>query len=199
MDSHGNVGSGSFVVNVVDTTKPVLTLPSDIRVPATSANGAIVNYAASGGDLVDGSIAPQCTPASGSQFPIGTTQVQCTATDAHGNTATGSFSVTVGCCDVKISVSPGTVNRGQTALVTISLTNFSRKIVFGVVRFEYTSPCGHALVLQLPAILLPGKKVSFTIPFKVPRFACTGTYTLSTSGTFVDGSSTEHSATLIVR
>jgi HYR domain-containing protein len=36
-----------------------------------------------------------CTPPSPSIFPIGTTQVQCTATDEAGNTTTGAFSVTV--------------------------------------------------------------------------------------------------------
>jgi hypothetical protein len=35
------------------------------------------------------------TPASGSSFPVGTTTVTCSATDSHGNTATGSFAVTV--------------------------------------------------------------------------------------------------------
>jgi len=36
-----------------------------------------------------------CSPASGSSFPIGTTQVTCTATDTHGNIATGTFTVSV--------------------------------------------------------------------------------------------------------
>ena len=36
-----------------------------------------------------------CDPASGSTFPVGTTTVNCTATDGSGNKATGSFTVTV--------------------------------------------------------------------------------------------------------
>jgi hypothetical protein len=36
-----------------------------------------------------------CTPASGSTFPIGSTNVQCTATDSNGHTSAGSFVVTV--------------------------------------------------------------------------------------------------------
>src|SRR5262249_7976872 len=36
-----------------------------------------------------------CTPASGSPFPNGQTTVTCKATDAHGNAATSSFTVTV--------------------------------------------------------------------------------------------------------
>jgi len=54
-----------------------------------------VTFAASAADAVDGSVTAACTPASGSTFPVGTSTVSCSATDAHGNTATGSFSVTV--------------------------------------------------------------------------------------------------------
>ena len=36
-----------------------------------------------------------CTPASGSTFALGTTTVNCTASDAAGNTGTASFNVTV--------------------------------------------------------------------------------------------------------
>ena len=38
---------------------------------------------------------PTCTPASGSTFALGTTEVTCTATDRAGNTRTKSFGVTV--------------------------------------------------------------------------------------------------------
>ncbi|MGC8952805.1 HYR domain-containing protein, partial [Chloroflexus sp.] len=46
-------------------------------------------------DAVSGAVAVTCTPASGSTFPLGTTTVTCTATDAAGNTASGSFTITV--------------------------------------------------------------------------------------------------------
>lgn len=36
-----------------------------------------------------------CSPASGSVFPIGTTEVTCKATDTSGNTSEGRFKVTV--------------------------------------------------------------------------------------------------------
>ena len=36
-----------------------------------------------------------CKPPSGSTFPLGVTTVSCTATDASGNSATGSFTITV--------------------------------------------------------------------------------------------------------
>jgi hypothetical protein len=94
-DSSGNTSTGSFTVTVADTTPPSLKLPSDITAQATGPAGAAVSYTATATDLVDGSVPVSCTPASGSSFPVGTTTVSCSAADAHGNTTTGSFKVTV--------------------------------------------------------------------------------------------------------
>ncbi|HEX3582784.1 MAG TPA: HYR domain-containing protein, partial [Thermoanaerobaculia bacterium] len=87
--------TGSFHVNVVDTTPPTLTLPSDITAEATSPAGAAVTFTATATDLVDGTVTVNCSPASGSTFALGTTPVHCTATDLHNNTASGSFNVKV--------------------------------------------------------------------------------------------------------
>lgn len=96
MDKHGNLSdTKSFAVIVQDTTPPSMTLPADITAEATGPDGATVSYATSATDLVDGAVVPSCTPASGSVFPLGATTVSCSATDAHGNTASGSFSVNV--------------------------------------------------------------------------------------------------------
>lgn len=94
-DLHGNTAHASFSVTVQDTTPPALTLPSNITVEATGPSGAVVTFTASAVDLVDGPRPVTCTPASGSTFPLGTTTVQCSASDLHGNTANGSFTVTV--------------------------------------------------------------------------------------------------------
>lgn len=85
---------GSFKVHVVDTTAPALALPRDFSV-AGGDSGATVTYNASASDIVDGSVAVSCSPASGSNFPVGTTTVVCSATDAHSNSASDSFQVTV--------------------------------------------------------------------------------------------------------
>jgi hypothetical protein len=94
-DAAGNQATGSFDVTVVDTTPPALTLPADKTVDATGLSGAVVTYSATASDLVDGSVAVNCSPASGATFAPGTTTVHCSATDAAGNTANGSFTVTV--------------------------------------------------------------------------------------------------------
>ena len=99
-DSAGLTATGSFTVTVQDTTPPSLNLP-DITAEATGSNvaggpnGAAVTYTATATDSVDGSVPVSCSPASGSFFLVGPTTVNCSATDAHHNTATGSFTVTV--------------------------------------------------------------------------------------------------------
>lgn len=80
----------------LDTTPPVLNLPADMLVAPTSPSGAVVSYIVTATDLVDPNPVVSCQPPSGSIFPIGVTTVNCTATDASGNVANGSFTITVG-------------------------------------------------------------------------------------------------------
>ncbi|MBS1269011.1 MAG: hypothetical protein MAG458_01747 [Nitrosopumilus sp.] len=74
---------------------PKLTSLSDITLPATFTTGSKVSYSiptARGGIIT----APvSCTPLPDSLFPIGSTQVTCTATNQIGNTGMTSFMVTV--------------------------------------------------------------------------------------------------------
>ena len=93
--ANGCTGTADFVLTILDTTPPALTLPGDLTATATSPAGAVVSFAASAVDLVDGSRPVVCIPASGATFPIGATTVACTASDAHGNAASGGFRVTV--------------------------------------------------------------------------------------------------------
>jgi hypothetical protein len=94
-DVSGNSSLESRRVQVVDTTPPSLALPGQVTASATGPSGAQVTYSAAATDLVDGSVAPACTPASQTVFPLGRTAVTCTATDTRGNSATGTFNVVV--------------------------------------------------------------------------------------------------------
>ncbi len=94
-DTRGNTGSASFTVKVTDTTAPGLAMPADITAEAASASGAVVTFSASASDLVDGDLPVSCNWNSGDTFPLGETTVSCSATDSNGNTASGSFKVTV--------------------------------------------------------------------------------------------------------
>lgn len=128
-DTHGNTATTSFNVTVQDTTPPTLTLPASQTVNATGPSGAVVNFTATATDLVDGSDPVSCTPAAGATFAIGSTTVHCSATDQHGNPASGSFTVTVKGAVAQLSdlqaavqgVGPGTslANKVQDALAAV--------------------------------------------------------------------------------
>ena len=95
IDASGKKTTGSFKVTVQDTIAPKLQVPTDLTVEATSPSGAAVTFSTAAVDACDPAPKLTSTPASGSTFPLGTTTVACTATDKSGNTATGSFKVTV--------------------------------------------------------------------------------------------------------
>jgi hypothetical protein len=131
-DARGNAAGRTFTVTVQDRTAPVLTVPSPLTAEATSAAGAIVTYSASATDLASGSITPICTPASGGTFAIGTTTVTCTATDAGGNVAQASFTVTVRDTTPPVVTVPAPMTAttsGTTAAITYSVT--ARDLVSG--------------------------------------------------------------------
>src|SRR3954452_12103803 len=84
-----------FTVKVADLTAPQLFLPREVSAQAPSSQVASVRYDASARDTIDGADDVVCYPASGSLFAPGQTNVSCAASDKAGNTATGSFVVTV--------------------------------------------------------------------------------------------------------
>ncbi|MDE1863194.1 MAG: HYR domain-containing protein [Thaumarchaeota archaeon] len=123
-DLAGNTATAYQKVTITDTTPPVLQLPPQITLQATGPSGATASYKANATDLVDGPITPVCSPASGSTFAYGTTTVTCTATDAHGNTAAGTFDVNVqNKIPPAISItSPGNNAMANTATVPVEGT-----------------------------------------------------------------------------
>lgn len=92
-----NSATRSFTVTVTDLTKPTIDSHASLTVEATGPAGAVVNYTPPAThDIVDGTGTAVCAPAPGATFPLGTTTVTCSKTDAHGNSATNTtFLVTV--------------------------------------------------------------------------------------------------------
>lgn len=91
-------GSCSFTVTVHDTRPPVqptILCPGNLSVGESSPDSgeATVNYAAP--TTTGNCVTTVCTPPSGSSFRLGTTTVNCKATDSAGNEVTCSFTVTV--------------------------------------------------------------------------------------------------------
>jgi hypothetical protein len=91
-DARGNGTSSTFDIHVRDTTAPAIQAHANAIAEATGAAGATVTYTSpTASDLVSGSAAVTCAPASGSTFAVGHTTVTCSAQDAAGNTAGSTF------------------------------------------------------------------------------------------------------------
>ena len=88
--------SGDIAVDDTDVdTPPALTVPLHVVAEATGPAGAKVSYSASASDDEDPSPRVVCSPASGDVFPLGLTNVSCTATDAAGHVSRKQFPVLV--------------------------------------------------------------------------------------------------------
>lgn len=98
-NTKGEVSTSQLSVTVFDESKgdPVfwLHLPEILTADAPNREGATVKFEV----IADGSRDPsptiKCSAESGALFPIGTTTVSCTATDAYGATASGQFEISV--------------------------------------------------------------------------------------------------------
>ncbi|MFN3653099.1 MAG: HYR domain-containing protein [Armatimonadota bacterium] len=87
-------------ITVLDTEKPVLTVPANVtkRAKPKACSARVEVAPARATDNCPG-VSVACVRSDGKPltdpYPAGVTTVTCTATDASGNTATGSFTVTV--------------------------------------------------------------------------------------------------------
>jgi len=89
------VEDGSTSSTPADTVPPTVLVPDDITLQTEDQNGASATFNPQAIDNIDELITPTCSPASGSVFAIGTTEVVCSATDSSGNTASNSFNVII--------------------------------------------------------------------------------------------------------
>jgi len=95
-DGGGATATCSFTVTITDTQPILIICPSSLTIVAAPGQcSPIVNFPAP--TVVDNCPGSQvtCIPPSGTAFPVGITNVICTARDAAGTQATCGFTVTV--------------------------------------------------------------------------------------------------------
>jgi len=107
-------------------TLPQLFLPGNISREGDTLGGAVIRYQVSATDAEDGLLPVNCAPHSGSLFSVGSTSVNCMATDSQGATSTTSFTV-----EVKDTTPPTIASHGS---VSVQATSASGVIV------TYTNP-----------------------------------------------------------
>ncbi len=106
MDVAGNSASCSFDVTVNDVENPVINnCPTNISVnnDPDSCN-AVVNWTAPTANDNCPGVTLTSTHNSGDTFPVGTTTVTYTATDASGNSVTCSFDITVNDTEIPVAL-----------------------------------------------------------------------------------------------
>ncbi|HET9250709.1 MAG TPA: HYR domain-containing protein [Candidatus Eisenbacteria bacterium] len=100
-DPSGNSVTATQTVTVTDDTPPALTVPADLTLE-TGANGSGCGLAMSNAALGTATASDNCSVTldrtgvpEGNVFPLGTTTITYTATDASGNTTSATQKVTV--------------------------------------------------------------------------------------------------------
>lgn len=156
-DANGNTAMCMFTVTVNDTEPPAIDCPANITavtaVTCPPSSSTVVTFAPTSDDNCAG-VTFVCVPPSGSPFNVGTTTVTCTATDASGNTATCSFTVTVfnGC--LQDDTNPGNV------------------VLFNTFTGEYRFCCNGVLVASGIGTVT-SKGCSITIQHNAPTYRVT--------------------------
>jgi len=91
VDCAGNSASDVMLVTVQDTTAPVLTVPVNVSIEANAVLSTVAIGSATATDIFPVTVTSNA-PAT---YPLGITAITWTATDANGNTSTGTQNVTV--------------------------------------------------------------------------------------------------------
>lgn len=96
-DTNGNANVCGAIVTVIDDTPPTIACPADIITTADAGMcDVVVNFPdAIALDNCNVTVTQTNGPLSGGTFPVGTTVVEFTATDAGGNSTSCTFNVTV--------------------------------------------------------------------------------------------------------
>ncbi|MCZ2820579.1 endo-1,4-beta-xylanase [Modestobacter sp. VKM Ac-2977] len=155
----GIVDPSQLAPRPADQLPPRIAGVDDVAADSTSPAGARVQYPLpEAGDTRDGAVTATCTPPPGTLFPIGTTEVTCTVTDAAGNTSNPStfdVVVTPPATETELyqQINNGPVvraNAKQTVQLVVQFGNRGRGVLLGD-SFEYscTQTAGPALALDL--------------------------------------------------
>ena len=85
--------SCSFTVTVLDNQPPVVNFHGPVTATDDGSGTAMISYTLpTGTDECGGAVTVVCNPPSGSTHPVGVVRVNCTATDAAGNTSVAGIS-----------------------------------------------------------------------------------------------------------
>ncbi|MFB7342248.1 HYR domain-containing protein [Streptomyces hydrogenans] len=209
-------------ITVNDVSAPVITL-DDRLARAGDETGTTITYTATAEDAKDGPLTPSCTPASGSLFPVGSTTVTCTATDAAGNTGTDTAVFRVlppltpppgtdppppvpprADVAVSVSLSPARAYTGRPVTARYTLTNAGPDTARVTLATTWPSAPGRALTrpdrctTAAPCSIPPGGRVVVTDTATYQE-ALSGTVRATAGGLPPDPETADNTATAPLR
>ena len=138
-DLAGNIAvSSTRIVNVIDTTDPTITAPENI---VQDMNNTLSTSVILGSPIVSdiGDSSPEVTNDAPSLFPLGTTTVIWTATDASGNSATAEQVVVI--TDItapSLSITSTSLTNDNTPTITGTTDDNTSDIVVTINENDYT-------------------------------------------------------------
>ncbi len=177
-DAANNVGTSTFTVTVADTTAPAVAAHVNVTAEATSAAGAVVNFAAgSATDVVTASPAITYSQESGTTFPIGVTTVTISAEDAAHNVGTGTFTVTVQDTTAPVVAAHGNVTAEATSAAgaVVSFAAGSATDAVGVTSLAYSQESGTSFPLGVTTVMISAEDAAHNVG--------TGTFTVTVGDT----------------
>ncbi|MBI3423923.1 MAG: HYR domain-containing protein, partial [Acidobacteria bacterium] len=146
-DGNGNMATATQTVTVIDNTPPLLNCPANIIKPTDPGQcSAVVNFTVTATDNCPG-VTVVSSPPAGSVFPPGMTTVTTTATDAAGNSATCSFTVTVNDTEQPLISCPA----GTTVAANASCQAAVPNVLGSVTAADNCTPLGALTKTQSPA------------------------------------------------
>jgi hypothetical protein len=187
-DPSGNAAAPvARVVNVVDTTPPVISCPANITTISNDPGQCSAHVNVGAATATDNCSAPSIAGARSdglsltAEYPVGTTTITWTARDAAGNQSTCSQTVIVNPVPTfSLSVNPTTARRGSQVTLTSAFKNCASTSQAVVLEFTYTSPCTREVIRRMGPITLQAQQQgSMSSQFTIPSSACTGPYTLT--------------------
>jgi N-acetylneuraminic acid mutarotase len=137
----------------VDSVPPVITA-NDVSAEATSAAGATVSFAFSAIDDLDSHPTVTADHLSGASYPIGTTNVLVTASDAAGNVSTRTLHVVVADSTPPTLTLSGNITTDATspAGVVVTYSSAATDIVSGAVAVNCVPPSGSTFPIGMSTV-----------------------------------------------